>query len=136
MGKRATSDAGSISSELVVCVGVPSVLELPFVVRCLETIDVLVLAGLCLTVVVTPSIKISLPNREGPIKRSFSEHIARIHTMPYEERLNHLNLYSVQMRRDRYQIIYLWKIIEKFVPNLFDPITCTYSERSGISSAV
>ena len=35
--------------------------------------------------------------------------------MSYEERLKHLNLYSIQRRRDRYQIIYLWTIIEKFV---------------------
>ena len=37
--------------------------------------------------------------------------------MSYEERLKHLNLYSIQRRRDRYKIIYLWKNIEKFVPN-------------------
>ena len=54
--------------------------------------------------------------------------------MSYEERLKHLNLYSIQRRRDRYQII--WKIIEKFVPNLSAPITCTYSERRGRSCAV
>ena len=49
--------------------------------------------------------------------------ILKDHTMSYEERLN---LYSIQRRRDRYQIIYLWKIIEKFVPNLSAPITCTF----------
>ena len=51
------------------------------------------------------------------VQQSFSKHIAGMHTMSYEERLKHLNLYSIQRRRDRYQIIYLWKIIEKFVPN-------------------
>ena len=56
--------------------------------------------------------------------------------MSYEVRLKHLNLYSIQRRRDRYQIIYLRKIIEKFVPNLSAPITCTYSERRGRSCAV
>ena len=65
-----------------------------------------VLGGLCLTVVVTPSIKISLPTIEGTTL------IAEMHTMSYEERLKHLNLYSIQRTRDKYQIIYLWKIIE------------------------
>ena len=59
-------DAGSISSELLMCDCVRSILLLPLVARCLATIYVLVLSGLCLTLVVTPSIKISLPNREGP----------------------------------------------------------------------
>ena len=70
------------------------------------------------------------------VQRSFTKHIARMHTMSYEERLKHLNLYSIQRRRDRYQIIYLWKIIEKIVPNLSAPITCTYSERRGRSCTV
>ena len=70
------------------------------------------------------------------VQRSFTKHIAGRHTMSYEERLKHLNLYSIQRRRDRYQIIYLWKIIEKIVPNLSAPITCTYSERRGRSCAV
>ena len=63
------------------------------------------------------------------VQRSFTKHIDGMHTMSYEERLKHLNLYSIQKRRDRYQIIYLWKIIEKIVLNLSAPITCTYSER-------
>ena len=67
------------------------------------------------------------------IQRSFTKHIAGMHTMSYEERLK---LYSIQRRRDRYQLIYLWKIIEKFVPNLSAPITCTYSERRCRSCAV
>ena len=70
------------------------------------------------------------------VQHSFTKHIAGMHTMSYEERQKHLDLYSIQRRRDRYQIINLWKIIEKFVPNLFAPITCTYSECRGRSCAV
>ena len=70
------------------------------------------------------------------VQRSFTKHIAGMHTMSYEERLKHLNLYSIQRRRDRYQIIYLWKIIEKIVPNLSAPITCTYSQHRGRSCAL
>ena len=65
------------------------------------------------------------------VQRSFTKHITGIKNKPYDERLKLLNLYSVQRRRDRYQIIYLWKIIEGLVPNLSAPITCTYSERRG-----
>ena len=62
------------------------------------------------------------------VQRSFTKHITGIKNKPYDERLKLLNLYSVQRRRDRYQIIYFWKIIEKLVPNLYISITCTYSE--------
>ena len=41
LGKGATSEAGSLSSELLICDGgVRSILLLPLVARCLETIDV------------------------------------------------------------------------------------------------
>ena len=41
MGKGATSEAGSLFSELLVCGGgVRNILLLPLVARCLETIDV------------------------------------------------------------------------------------------------
>ena len=53
-----------------------------------------------------------------------------IFTQSYDERLKLLNLYSIQ-RRDRYQIIYLWKIIEELVPILSVLIICTHSERRG-----
>ena len=70
------------------------------------------------------------------VQRSFTIHIAGMHTMSYVERRKHLNLYSIQRRRDRYQIIHLWKIIEICVPNLSASIRCTYSERRGRSRAV
>ena len=62
------------------------------------------------------------------VQHSFTKHIAGIQNKSYDERLKLLNLYSVQRRRDRYQIIYWWKIIEVLVPNLSTPIICTYSE--------
>ena len=70
------------------------------------------------------------------VQRSFTKHITDIKNKPYDERLKLLNLYSVQRRRDRYQIMYLWKIIEGLVPNLSTPITCTFSERRGRSCVV
>ena len=81
---------------------------------------------------VSPLIKVNLFNREGStfIYKTHYRHQI-IYYKPYDERLKLLNLYSVQRRRERYQIIYLWKIIEELVPNLSTPITCTYSERRG-----
>ena len=46
------------------------------------------------------------------IQRSFTKHITGINDMPYHERLKSLGLYSLQRRRERYCIIYIWKIIE------------------------
>ena len=40
------------------------------------------------------------------VQRSFTKHITGMHTMSYEERLKHLNLYSNQRRQDKYIIIY------------------------------
>ena len=48
----------------------------------------------------TTPIEINLPNRE--VKRAFTKHIAGMHNVSYEERLDHLNLYSIQSGRDRY----------------------------------
>ena len=49
----------------------------------------------------------------------------------YSKRLETLKLYSLQRRRDRYSIIYVWKIVEGLVPNLYYPITCSLSDRRG-----
>ena len=70
------------------------------------------------------------------VQHSITKHIAGMHTMFYEERLKHLNLYSIQRRQNRYQIIYLQKIIEKFIPNRSAPITYTHSERRGRSCTI
>ena len=40
----------------------------------------------------------------------------------YSDRLSLLRLYSLQRRRERYCIIYVWKRIEDLVPNLSKPI--------------
>ena len=49
----------------------------------------------------------------------------------YIDRLSLLRLYSLQRRRERNCIIYVWKIIEGLVPNFSKPIVCTHSERRG-----
>ncbi len=42
-----------------------------------------------------------------------------------------LNLYSTQRRRERYRIIYVWKIIENIVPNVNDSIHWYQRVRHG-----
>ena len=56
--------------------------------------------------------------------------------MPYHERLKSLELYSLQRRRERYCIIYFWKIIEGLAPNFSNPITSTFSECRGRSCVI
>ena len=70
------------------------------------------------------------------IQRSFTKHITGMNYIPYHERLNSLGLYSLQRRRERYCIIYIWKIIEGLAPNFSNPITSTFSGRRGRSCVI
>ena len=65
------------------------------------------------------------------VQRAFTKHISGIRDFSYSKRLETLKLYSLQRRRERYSIIYVWKIVEGLVPNLSDPITCSLSDRRG-----
>ena len=65
------------------------------------------------------------------VQRAFTKHISGIRDFSYSKRLETLKLYSLQRRRDRYSIIYVWKIVEGLVPHLSDPITCSLSDRRG-----
>ena len=56
--------------------------------------------------------------------------------MPYHERLKSLGLYSLQRRRERYCIIYIWKIIESLASYFSNPITSTFSGRRDRSSVI
>ena len=51
------------------------------------------------------------------IQRSFTKYISGMQNLSYHQRLNALRLYSLQRRRDRYIVIYMWKILENLVPN-------------------
>ena len=53
--------------------------------------------------------------------------------MPYYKRLMSVGLYSLQRRREKYCIIYIWKIIECLTTNFSNPITSIFSERRGRS---
>ena len=49
----------------------------------------------------------------------------------YQERLSNVKIYSLQRRRERYIIIYVWKILENLVPNLVKPLQFYVSDRTG-----
>ena len=65
------------------------------------------------------------------VQRSFTKFITGMRDCSYSDRLSLLRLYSLQRRRERYCIIYVWKIIEDLVPIFSKPIVCTHSERRG-----
>ena len=52
------------------------------------------------------------------IQKSFTRKIRCGKYGDYWERLNFYGLYSLQRRRERYRIIYTWKILENLVPNV------------------
>ena len=70
-------------------------------------------------------------NMVEKVQRSFTRLISGIEGLSYPERLTVLKLYSLQHRRERYIIIYMWKILEGLVPNLFPPICTKPSDRRG-----
>ena len=64
------------------------------------------------------------PNRLGLIReleqvqRNFTSRIAGLSDLDYWQRLQNLGLYSLERRRERYIIIYVWKILNGLVPNI------------------
>ena len=51
------------------------------------------------------------------VQRTFTSKIAGMHDMNYWQRLKNLNLMSLQRRRERYIIIYMWKVLTGKAPN-------------------
>lgn len=51
------------------------------------------------------------------IQRTFTSRIRGMEHLNYWDRLKALSLYSLQRRRERYTIIYVWKIIQGLAPN-------------------
>ena len=62
--------------------------------------------------------KVSAIQQLEELQKSFVRHISGFRHMNYWTALAKLGLYSLQRRRERYQIIYLWSILESKVPNI------------------
>ena len=69
-------------------------------------------------------------------QRAFTKHITGMSFLSYSKRLEVLKVSSLQRRRERYGIIYVWTIVEGLVPNLSDHITCSFSDRRGRTCVV
>lgn len=66
------------------------------------------------------------------VQRSFVRKIWGMNELSYWEQLKKLKLYSLERRRERYRIIYIWRIIEGQVPNVgSDRIVSQDHERRG-----
>lgn len=52
------------------------------------------------------------------VQRTFTSKIVSVKMYDYWKRLSFLKLYSLERRRERYIIIYTWKIINGLVPNI------------------
>ena len=63
------------------------------------------------------------------VQRHFTAKISGTEYLSYGERLKYLQIYSLERRRDRYCIIYVWKVIQGLAPNLLggDKIKCVDS---------
>ena len=66
------------------------------------------------------------------LQKAYFNRIEGMYNLNYWEQLIHLKTYSLERRRERYQIIYTWRIIESQVPNLvITPIQSYTNERRG-----
>ena len=70
-------------------------------------------------------------NMVEKVQRSFTNFITGMDGLSYPERLTILKLYSIQPRRERYIIIYVWKVLEGLVPIISPPICTKTSDRKG-----
>jgi len=68
------------------------------------------------------------------VQRSFTRKIASMDGLNYWERLQTLRLYSVQRRRERYMIMYVFKVLHRLVPNC--GFSFHESARTGIRAVV
>lgn len=54
------------------------------------------------------------------VQRSFLRKITGMHQLNYWEQLQYLQQYSLERRRERYRVIYVWRILERQVPNILN----------------
>ena len=65
------------------------------------------------------------------IQKMFTSQIKEVQHLPYWDRLKHLNLMSLQRRRERYCILHVFKILHQLTPNDLNFQFC-YSKRRGL----
>ena len=65
------------------------------------------------------------------VQRGFTKRIQGFESLNYWERLKKLNLYSLERRRERYVIIYIWKSLHNIVP-YFGLVIQSFEPENGI----
>ena len=70
--------------------------------------------------------------RVEAIQRSFTSKITGCSALNYWDRLKHLDLYSLQRRRERYMLILVWKICHGVMANNINMVF-QYSDRRGVT---
>ena len=70
-------------------------------------------------------------NMAEKVQRSFTRFISGMKGLSYPERLTVLKLYSLRRRKERYMIIYVWKILDGLVPNFPSSIYTKASDCRG-----
>ena len=69
------------------------------------------------------------------IQRTVTSRIAGLEKLNYWERLQHLKISSLQRRRERFQIIHIWKIAKELIPNDLN-LQFYHTSRFGIKCKV
>ena len=67
------------------------------------------------------------------VQRSYTARVSDLDKLNYPERLNALNQYSLQRRRERYILITMWKISVGMLPNTLD-IYFYHTPRFGLKA--
>ena len=69
------------------------------------------------------------------VQQSFTSRLDGLHDLNYWDRLSRLSLYSLERRRERYLVIYVWKVLMRLVPMFMnrqgDEIKLRESARRG-----
>ena len=82
---------------------------------------------------------IGLIRKIESVQRNFTFRIRGLQQKNYWQRLQHLKLYSLERRRERYMVIYVWKIIQTIVPNFNDEainIQTRWNDRRGLTCRI
>ena len=74
----------------------------------------------CCSPVYHPSSSVSVTTKIERVQRSFTRKIEEMNELDYWLRLKLLRLYSVDRRRGRFMIVYLFKMLHGFVPNIYE----------------
>ena len=85
----------------------------------------------------SPKMKNEIQSLED-VQRYFTRMIDGMHKKSYWQRLKHLKLYSLERRRERYIIIYTWKLLYGKIPNIEGEkkIMMKFSDRKGIECQI